>query len=55
MGKVKVRLNQEKLTEQISKIEKLAANCDASAKRIQDESVNQGDVYPSASHFEAYS
>jgi len=53
MGKVKVRLNQEKLTEQISKIEKLAANCDASAKRIQDESVNQGDVYPSASHFKS--
>ena len=53
MGKVLVRLNQEKLTEQISKIEKLAADCDASAKRIQDESVNQGDVYPSASHFKS--
>lgn len=53
MGKVSIRLNQKKLTEQISKIEKLAADCDASAKRIQSESVNQGDVYPSASHFKS--
>jgi len=53
MGKVLVRLDQKKLTEQISNIEKLAANCDASAKRIQTESINQGDVYPSASHFKS--
>lgn len=53
MGKVLVRLDQKKLTEQISNIEKLAANCDASAKRIQAESINQGDVYPSASHFKS--